>query len=454
MHTGHNVQYEDYHEHPEQHPEELARARAARLDAKREIPPLSPWVERRSRPEPGIGFGPSDEARGARGERRRPTAPRRRPSAQEQRDHEVLGAQEARCRGEEPEERSAPRAPAAAEWQREHRAHGDEEENSFMMNWTSRMARDFQGLQQLEEALMAPTGKLVAEGIIRGTPHLTAQQELLHEEDQEKREEQRKRQRKKQKKIKKKKKNTTINRILQAGAAHMIQTWVRRRILPRFRRRRMCASRIQRWFHTASRVRDLKRNLCQLLVVRRQLMPCVLSDIRVLGPLRFHDTARKIQRVVRHWLRLRAKHQQIVDTWDWRLAVMHMRRKSVFDAWRQLNCMASDFNRYMNYVQGQLAWIRRLRKQMEWFMVENLANDEFLQGYVCPVTFGVPLTLIMGFPTMQTILHENVIPNHVQACVQAAALSQKLQIYFDPSGTIPMIRGLVFFPSPSEFPSE
>lgn len=75
MHTGHNVQYEDYHEHPEQHPEELARARAARLDTKREIPPLSPWVERRSRPEPGIGFGPSDEARGARGARA-PSVPR------------------------------------------------------------------------------------------------------------------------------------------------------------------------------------------------------------------------------------------------------------------------------------------------------------------------------------------------------------------------------------------
>ena len=71
--------------------------------------------------------GDEGEDRGARGEQRTLTAPRRRPSAQEQRDHEVLGAQEARCRREESEERSVPRAPATAERQREHRAHGDQE---------------------------------------------------------------------------------------------------------------------------------------------------------------------------------------------------------------------------------------------------------------------------------------------------------------------------------------
>jgi hypothetical protein len=240
-----------------------------------------------------------------------------------------------------------------------------------------------------------------------------------------------------------------MSKIMRQGAAFVIQGWWRSVWTARARRRALleaAAATLQAWARRRWRVRDLKRAVCQIAEVRRWLRPVVHGDIRALGAMRQGRAARAIQRWYRHRYALWARHRQLVvfDSLHFRDYQLRLAEARLAENHRLFRDHVARFNHgYLQFRHRHVEparYLAAVRDQLEWFLVTNLARDKFLQQHICPATRGAPLAVVMGFPTMTRLLHGQADPYHT--CFRAAAMSQRLQIYFDPSGAVPFIRGI------------
>ena len=336
-----------------------------------------------------------------------------------------------------------------------HRAQGDREQNSFIWNWARRICVEHPGHGEqvtlmLETVIAGPTAAAINDSVLEQQLAQFSMTELLEEEEEAKKT---KKKKKKTKTAKKKERRRTRDRIMRHGGAVVIQQWWRhtlreRRVraklarakaelarLEELKRRTHATTRIARWARGRKRVRDLKRAACQIAATRRVHLPAVLCDIRVLAHVRRSRAVRVLQRWYRHRYALWARHRQLV-VFD----PVRYREYMVLQAIAALRREQYRFAMHVAGFNANVHWVYAVRDQLEWFLVTNIAKDAFLRSRMCPVTGGVAMHLVAGFPTMQNLLHNH--PDPIQACFHATAVSNKLQAYFDPSGTVPMVRGI------------